>query len=128
MKQKPKFFGFPTLLFGLLCCIIYIKTNYEVAISIFIAYTLAWISLVGHFFRKKSMKYKRANLSPRKRLEILKRDGFRCHSCGATAKTTCLDVNHKVPISKGGTNNDSNLITLCFKCNRGAGNSIFVNP
>jgi len=63
---------------------------------------------------------KRELLKPTERMEILERDKFRCQLCGATAKNgSRLEIDHKIPISKGGTSELSNLWTLCFTCNRG---------
>lgn len=63
---------------------------------------------------------KRELLSPSERYKIMERDGFRCQLCGATAKHRArLEVDHKVPVAKGGSNDPSNLWTLCFPCNRG---------
>jgi len=54
------------------------------------------------------------------RYNVLKRDGFRCCICGATAKDGVkLEVDHIVPVSKGGKSTMDNLQTLCERCNRG---------
>lgn len=54
------------------------------------------------------------------RYDILKRDGFRCQICGASAKDGVkLHVDHIVPVSKGGKTVPSNLRTLCNRCNLG---------
>lgn len=54
------------------------------------------------------------------RFAVLKRDGYRCQLCGSTAATgAVLEIDHKVPRAKGGTNDRANLWTLCFDCNRG---------
>jgi ATP adenylyltransferase len=55
------------------------------------------------------------------RYEVLKRDG-RCLLCGATKDDERLEVDHIVPRSKGGSNDMSNLQTLCGRCNRGKSN------
>jgi len=62
---------------------------------------------------------KRRAISRKIRLLILERDGFRCCLCGRTAKETKLEVDHKVPVAKGGTDSLKNLWTLCIDCNRG---------
>ena len=49
------------------------------------------------------------------RADVLKRDGHRCGNCGSS---TSLHVHHIVPLSKGGTNNPSNLRTLCEDCHK----------
>jgi hypothetical protein len=55
-----------------------------------------------------------------KRFEILKRDGYRCQLCGASqVDGATLHVDHKKPLARGGTYDDSNLWTLCDTCNLG---------
>lgn len=51
------------------------------------------------------------------RHEVLKRDDFRCVECGATNKQSPLQVDHIIPLSKGGTDELDNLRTLCNTCN-----------
>lgn len=50
------------------------------------------------------------------RLRIFKRDGWACTYCGTSAEP--LECDHIVPISRGGSNDDSNLTTACRRCNR----------
>ena len=62
---------------------------------------------------------KRKNLSKSVRFEVFKRDSFTCQYCGKSAPDVVLEVDHIIPVSKGGDNDISNLITACFDCNRG---------
>lgn len=62
---------------------------------------------------------KRAEISIRKRFLVFKRDQFSCVLCGRSGLGVKLEADHKIPVSKGGTNNLDNLQTLCFECNRG---------
>jgi 5-methylcytosine-specific restriction endonuclease McrA len=47
------------------------------------------------------------------RRRILARDGFVCQWCGLEADT----VDHIVPVAKGGTDHDENLVAACRRCN-----------
>ena len=47
---------------------------------------------------------------------ILHRDNFKCQLCGKTH--TKLEVHHIIFRSKGGTNDENNLITLCSECHK----------
>lgn len=59
------------------------------------------------------------------RYNVLKRDNFTCVLCGATAKDGAkLQVDHIIPVSKGGKTIMSNLQTLCERCNKGKNNKI----
>jgi len=49
------------------------------------------------------------------RAEVLLRDGARCRRCRTTVN---LEVDHIVPLSKGGKTEEANLQTLCRRCNR----------
>jgi hypothetical protein len=65
----------------------------------------------------------RVPLSKRERFIILRRDEYRCQLCGRGAKHGInLEIDHKHPVSKGGTNDPENLWTLCVDCNRGRSN------
>ena len=55
------------------------------------------------------------------RFEILNRDNFTCRYCGAKAPDVSLELDHVVPVSKGGKNNKENLVTSCWGCNIGKG-------
>lgn len=59
------------------------------------------------------------NISLKLRFEILKRDKFACQYCGAKAPDVVLHIDHKKPVSKGGSTKVSNLITACNLCNHG---------
>lgn len=63
----------------------------------------------------------RKSLSKKLRFEVLKRDGFQCQYCGASAPDTLLQVDHIKPVAEGGTNEILNLITSCQACNSGKG-------
>lgn len=45
---------------------------------------------------------------------VFRRDGYRCLECG---RTDDLSVDHIAPLSLGGSNDLSNLQTLCRPCN-----------
>jgi len=63
----------------------------------------------------------RKPISKKLRFEIFKRDVFKCQYCGKMPPLTILEVDHIIPVIKGGKNNEDNLITSCFDCNRGKG-------
>jgi len=49
----------------------------------------------------------------RVRSEVLRRDYHTCHYCGQEANT----VDHLIPISKGGTDESTNMVACCTRCN-----------
>lgn len=58
-------------------------------------------------------------VSRRLRFEILRRDGHTCRYCGAKAPDVALTVDHVIPVSLGGGDEPSNLVTACSDCNSG---------
>lgn len=53
------------------------------------------------------------------RFRVLHRDAFTCQYCGRAAPDVVLHIDHQRPISRGGNNHISNLITACEDCNLG---------
>jgi hypothetical protein len=47
---------------------------------------------------------------------VYEKYGFKCFYCGTTEKTT-YQVEHRLPRSKGGTDDLENLVVACVKCN-----------
>lgn len=72
--------------------------------------------------RRAFIAQQRRLMSDSLRYDVMKRDGFRCKLCGATAKDGVkLHVDHIKPVSRGGKTEMSNLRTLCERCNLGKG-------
>jgi hypothetical protein len=66
----------------------------------------------------------------RLRWRVLKRDSFRCRSCGrspAIEQGVVLHVDHIIPWSKGGQTAYENLQTLCERCNLGKSDGILAD-
>ena len=64
-------------------------------------------------------------MSESMRHDVLKRDKSTCQLCGITAKDGAkLQVDHIIPVSKGGKTEMSNLQTLCSRCNIGKSNKL----
>lgn len=67
-------------------------------------------------------KTERSRITPSVRYRIMRRDNFRCCLCGRPAASGIeLEVDHVIPISRGGSSDEENLQTLCRDCNRGKG-------
>lgn len=80
----------------------------------------------GYFYRVKDIwdalcRVERGKVSNRMRFATFRRDGERCKRCGSRRN---LEIDHIVPISKGGKSIYSNLQTLCHRCNVKKGTNI----
>ncbi len=49
---------------------------------------------------------------------VLSRDNQQCRGCGKQGSKANLQIDHIIPVSRGGSNDISNLQTLCRKCNQ----------
>ena len=78
---------------------------------------------------KRMIAEQRRLMTDSLRYDILVRDGFRCKICGASAADGVkLHVDHILPVSKGGKTVESNLRTLCERCNLGKSTKIESVP
>ena len=91
--------------------------------------TVTYIELIGTdsiiTYKNLLKGHSKSNgeITLRKRFRVMRRDGYQCQLCGKSAQDgAVLEVDHKRPRSKGGTDEMDNLWTLCFECNRGKSN------
>jgi 5-methylcytosine-specific restriction enzyme A len=49
---------------------------------------------------------------------VFERNNYQCQSCGQTFGETKLSIDHIIPLAQGGSNDISNLQTLCLTCNQ----------
>ncbi len=86
---------------------------------------IALITALENTLTMKALaKEQRAMMTAKLRLFIKERDHFTCRICGnsTTAEPNLLlEVDHIIPIAKGGPTIEDNLQTLCWKCNRSKG-------
>lgn len=72
-------------------------------------------------------KEQRTLMTPKLREFIKHRDNYTCCQCGNSTyaePNLLLEIDHIIPVSKGGLTEKNNLQTLCWKCNRSKSNKI----
>lgn len=62
------------------------------------------------------------------RIRVMKRDRFTCTYCGVSGQDAELEVDHIIPVAKGGSHHISNLTTACRNCNQSKGARIWERP
>lgn len=80
---------------------------------------------------KAFAKEQRNLMTPALRHKIKTRDNFTCCVCGnSTARepNLLLEIDHIQPVAKGGCTIESNLQTLCWRCNRSKGTKTNTAP
>lgn len=76
---------------------------------------------------KEFAKEQRLLMTKKLRDSIKTRDNYTCCLCGNSIHqepNLLLEIDHIKPVSKGGMTEESNLQTLCWKCNRSKGDKI----
>ena len=76
---------------------------------------------------KRTVKHQRSLMTKQLREHIKERDHYSCCYCGNSTynePNLLLEIDHIIPVSKGGLTEESNLQTLCWKCNRAKSNKL----
>lgn len=74
-------------------------------------------------------KEQRMLMTNKLREYIKKRDNYTCCNCGNSVHAEpnlLLEIDHIIPVSKGGCTVENNLQTLCWKCNRTKSNKMLM--
>ena len=72
-------------------------------------------------------KEQRTLMTKKLREYIKNRDNFTCCNCGNSTHVEpnlLLEIDHIIPVAKGGRTTEDNLQTLCWKCNRAKSDKI----
>ena len=80
---------------------------------------------------ENSVAGQRALMTAKLRERIKVRDNFTCQICSLSTsdeKNLLLEIDHIVPLSKGGKSTEYNLQVLCWRCNRSKGAKIDHTP
>ena len=75
-------------------------------------------------------KEQRSLMTGKLRQLIKERDDYTCKICGNSTYSEpnlLLEIDHIIPVSKGGYTEESNLQTLCWKCNRHKSSKMLFN-
>jgi hypothetical protein len=83
--------------------------------------------------RRKRMRLKQVHRTPYARVDIYRRDGWRCHLCGGRVRRDvhylhpeAPTIDHLVPVARGGDDVPSNVMCAHRSCNskRGTGGTV----
>lgn len=106
----------------------YHKTSYKVTVKDK-KWTISYEDLRARYNRLRAIdfeaplrshkeKNQRKLMTPELRKKIMHRDNYTCQACGKYMPDEVgLQIDHIIPISKGGKSVESNLQVLCSKCN-----------
>ena len=123
----------PPLLALLVCCVVlyvvgFVVQQYPITIPILVVVgPVIFFTLKKPKRMTKPLKMAPKNkvvpdtryISQEMRRYILERDHHRCCECGSVSQ---LEIDHCIPLSKGGATSINNLQVLCQNCNRKKGN------
>ena len=81
--------------------------------------------------QQSTKKMQRSKMTSELRESILRRDNWTCQKCGNSVynePNLLLEVDHIIPIARGGKTEPKNLQTLCWKCNRNKSDKLVTVP
>lgn len=70
----------------------------------------------------------RESIAKQLRWKIYARDGFSCRYCGRKPPDAVLHIDHVQAVSRGGINDEENLVTACQDCNLSKGANPIPEP
>jgi len=83
--------------------------------------------LSGLIKLRNSIEGQRALMTSKLREQIKVRDSYTCKICNLSThieKNLLLEIDHIIPLAKGGITSETNLQTLCWRCKRSKGAKI----
>lgn len=91
----------------------------------------AFVAYLGGLVKfRKSVRGQRLLMTSDLRERIKSRDNYTCKMCRASVaeeKNLLLEIDHILPLSKGGMTTEENLQALCWRCNRSKGSKVLTD-
>ena len=88
-------------------------------------YGRAWIAVAyqNNRYARRGFPPSQNTLTTRQWLDLQIRDGFRCRYCQKYCEPPVdyLQIDHVIPLSRGGANTIENIVPACRACNRSKG-------
>ena len=57
-------------------------------------------------------------------LRVVRRDNNQCQICGCILRDNEIELDHIIPVSKGGSSEEHNVRVTCLDCNRNKGGHV----
>jgi 5-methylcytosine-specific restriction endonuclease McrA len=76
------------------------------------------------FTETKDVRYQGRRIPRDILIRVIRRDNSICQKCKTVLLDRDIEVDHIIPIAKGGATSEANLQVLCFTCNRTKGSKI----
>lgn len=84
------------------------------------------INMNENTFNKRRKVEERVFISKKEKISIMRKSKGLCSHCGVELKINKnLTLEHAIPLSEGGTNDDRNLVALCSTCNKDKRSSVY---
>ena len=90
-------------------------------VSLWIADALLWVMLVTRKDERRYRPTKRVAWPKGLKRRLMRRQDNTCSYCAYRRVATSMDIDHIIPVSRGGSNDESNLQVICKPCNQRKG-------
>ena len=75
---------------------------------------------------RERIEEERKQLTKEEKEDLLKKTNGRCAHCGKGLTVDTCTTDHAIPLDKGGTNHEFNLVPLCDDCNQNKANLVMM--
>ena len=90
-------------------------------VSLWIADGLIWVMLVTRSDERRIRPTRRVTWPKGLKRSLMRRQDNTCVYCGYRRIATSMDIDHIIPVVRGGSNDESNLQVICRQCNQRKG-------
>ncbi len=90
-------------------------------VSLWTADALIWVMLVTRSDERRIRPTNRVTWPKGLKRSLMRRQDNTCAYCGYRRRAASMDIDHIIPVVRGGSNDESNLQVICRPCNQRKG-------